>query len=167
MLKQYQNWAPTPQDVRGLSCDDRQDWYVAPVIRTRDSLALERANFDAAYRSLVAVDLQGEDHEVHRFGHWGPGWYEIILVRPNSRAYHEAVRLQASLQDYCALDEDLWSEYEWSDANEAWKHCYNDRQRIEYIRENRRDFEFHDFADLLGCVRGQYFCGDTTRMAGP
>ena len=33
------------------------------------------------------------------------------------------------------------------------------KRRINYIRENRSQFEFYNFEDLMCCVRGEYFAG--------
>ena len=37
---------------------------------------------------------------------------------------------------------------------------------VAYIRSHRNDFEFHGWQDLLACVRGTYFGGDTVSMVG-
>jgi hypothetical protein len=57
------------------------------------------------------------------------------------------------------LDEDDWSEREQEAADTIWRDCYDWHARIKYIREHRSQFEFHDYADMLGCVRSQYFVG--------
>lgn len=38
------------------------------------------------------------------------------------------------------------------------------RERVEYIRKHRSQFEFRDFADMLGCVRGKYFAGYASEL---
>lgn len=161
-MKTYATWCPTGADASGLALEDRQDWLVLPVIKTRDSGALERANFDAALASLP----KGDDHEIHRFGHWACGWFTIIIVRPGSPAADIAADVDDALSDYPILDDSLFSEYEQADADETWRECYRDADRVAYIRKHRSEFEFHSFADLLGCARGRYFCGLTSRMAG-
>jgi hypothetical protein len=82
-MQTYSQYRPTGFDSRGLGLPDRQDWLVLPVIQTRDSGPLEQSNFASA---LKAVGGESETVEVHRFGHWGPGWFEIIIVAPGSEA---------------------------------------------------------------------------------
>ena len=110
-MQQYKEFQPTCFDFRGIGLEDRQDWYVAPVSQTRDSEALELSNFAVVLKSLEEADT-GEDVEVHRFGHWGPGWFEIILVRPDTPAYKEAQDWEAALADYPVADDMHYSELE-------------------------------------------------------
>lgn len=49
-------------------------------------------------------------------------------------------------------------------AQEVWRTCYSDAERIDYIREHRSQFEFRSFADMLGCVRGRYFAGYASEL---
>lgn len=160
-METYSQFAPTAFDPAGAFLEDRQDWLVAPVGRTRDSECLDESNFHAA---LEALGGESEDVEVHRFGHWGPGWFEIILIRPGSPAESIAVDVEKRLEDYPVLAEDDYSEREAEEANRVWSDCYNVRERIKYIRDNRRQFEFRDLADMLGCVRGNYFAGYASEL---
>jgi len=76
----------------GAFLPERADWLVVPVIKTRDSGPLATSNFECAWSRIedasVADDLQS--CESHSFNHWGPGWFEVILVRPaaNARRKH-------------------------------------------------------------------------------
>jgi hypothetical protein len=169
----YSKYRPTGYDTAGLNCDDQQDWLVAPVGQNRDSDALDRSNFAVALRmldrSVGPSDSTGEvdndgDHEVHRFGHWACGWFEIILVRPGSRAAELMADAEARLADYPILCEDHFSDVEREDADEAWRNCYQPVDRIAYIRRNRNQFEFRTLGDILGCVRGHYFAGDAAEL---
>lgn len=158
-LLKYSEYRPTRFDTRGLGCDDRQDWLVAPCAQTRDSDCLESSNFATLDHALTEVDPSGDDHETHRFGHWGPGWIEIILVRPGSKAAGVAQECADALVDYPVLDDDDFSERETEEANHVWADCYSVKERIAYIREHQNQFEAHSLADLLSCVRGRYFLG--------
>lgn len=120
-LKKYSEWAPTPGDVKGLNYPNQQDWLVLPVIQTRDSGCLERANFQAAEESLLEIDLQYETWQKVNFRHWGPGWFEILLVKPNTSAYKLAIDICQKLDDYPILDENLLSELELEFENESWE----------------------------------------------
>lgn len=161
---EYSKWAPTQFDTKGLNLEDRQDWLVCPVIRTRDSDTLERSNFEVMQNILREVDSEEDNWEVHRFGHWGPGWFEIILVRPDTECMSRAQEAEDSLCSYSVLCDEHFSQLEHEDAQETWKNCYTDKERIEYIEDHRRDFEFSSLEEMMSCVRGKVFCGSVSDM---
>lgn len=112
----YSEFRPTAFDARGLGCEDRQDWHVAPVTHTRDTAsALDRSNWDAQLRMLGG---ESETVEVHRFGHWGPGWIEIVLVHPDRAA--EVEEIEGALTSYPSLDDSAMSALEYEDEIEGW-----------------------------------------------
>lgn len=138
-MQRYKDHSPTQFDTKGLCADrmgfdeddsNRAEWFVLPVIQTRDSGPFEVSNFTAAENMLLAGDPKGCDHENHRFGHWGPGWFEILIVRPGTWCETEGACIEASLENYPLLDEDDFSEREWEGACEIWRVCYNLRERI-------------------------------------
>jgi hypothetical protein len=120
-LKRYADWRPSQFDTPGLKCPDQQDWYVGPCIRTRDSDALERANFDELIARLRKVGTEDEDFIIGEFGHWACGWFQIAIIRPDTKAAEIAETCRHKLADiYPCLSDDRWSEYEWNDASESW-----------------------------------------------
>lgn len=131
--------------------------YRAGVGQHRDSDDLEQSNF-----AVMLADLGGESDTVLvvREGHWAVGWVEWIAIhQDDGAALKIADENVARLAGYPALNEDDWCEREYEHAAEIWRDCYSASERIEYIRKNRDQFEFSDYADLLGCVRGHYFAG--------
>ena len=125
-LPRYGDWAPTGFDVKGLGCPDQQDWLVCPVTYHRDSAGtldgeLDISNFESFKAALEEVDPDEEDFEVHNFGHWGHGWFTIILVRPDTKAWETACELTCALADYPILDEMAHSEREYEVMHEAWE----------------------------------------------
>lgn len=114
----FKDWAPTQFDAKGLGLDDRQDWIVAPVVQTRDSGTLERSNFEVVEKGLDAKQGQVE---LHRFGHWGPGWYEILLVEPNTEAAEACIEWEAALADYSVACEEHFSRLEYEEVCENWE----------------------------------------------
>lgn len=183
LLKRYRSWKPTQFDACGLALEDRQDWFVAPVIRTRDSGVLEESNFAVVKRELekankesleerlrvtddprrVESEDDSDDYEVHRFGHWGPGWFEIILVRPESKCAQVAAEFACALSDYPIADEEHHSQAEHEEANELWKGL-STKERLDYIHKHRSQFEFRDLSEVAACVRGKYFCGYASEL---
>jgi hypothetical protein len=124
----YREFQPTGFDACGLSLPDRQDWLVAPCSRTRDSGCLDESNWRVQQRELDRLDEEGTEHEVHRFGHWGPGWFELILVRPDTACAEWAQRAEESLSDYLVLDESDFSDLEYETARRVWRSMrYRDR----------------------------------------
>lgn len=162
MSRTYATFQPTGFDSRANfvahdseAIDSIQSWLVGPS-RTRDSDCLEESNFAVILKDLGG---EGDNVQVHRFGHWACGWYELILIRPETPEAASWAEWETALDDYPVADEDDFSEREQDAADETWRHCYSDAQRVGYIRDNRSQFEFHSFADMLGCVRGNYFAG--------
>jgi hypothetical protein len=162
-METYSNYSPSAYDTEGLGLPERQDWYVVPCARNRESNCLAESNF--AY-ALEAMGGEGDNVEIHRFGHWTCGWFEIIIVRPNTNAYAAAREIEESLEDYSILDEEDYDKRQMEEAHSVWKDGYTDAQRLNYIRKHKYDFEFHNFTDLLSCVRGNYFAGSVSELLG-
>jgi len=154
-----------------------QDYYSAGVGRSRDSDALERANFDAMLKALGGeqTDPEREDPDdegaalslvrIVRENHWAVGWVEWIAIHESSEEnLRLADSIKAALDDYPVVDEHLFSEYETEEANTVWRDCYRTKERVEYIRKHRSQFEFRGFADMLGCLRGNYFAGEASEL---
>jgi hypothetical protein len=111
----YADFRPTSFDGH-LPVDDREDWIVVPCSRTRDSGVLDESNFASA---LAGLGGESGTVEVHRSGHWGPGWFEIILVDPARAA--EVAEIEMALAGYPVLDGDDLSRREVKAEEEAWR----------------------------------------------
>lgn len=170
----YAEYAPTGFDSRGAFLPDRADWLVAPVIQTRDSGPLELSNFAAALEMLGG---ESDSVEVHRFGHWGPGWFELILVDPTDTARVEILSsLRESLENYPVLDDEDFSRREWEDYEEGWE-SYG---REDFIEMLAKRFDLSDRAvDVLdnapsealreffqeGVSSGEYYIGESSGVS--
>ena len=134
----------------------------------RDSDALERANFDAGLKAVGGEHTREDDVEliaVIEESHWAVGWVRWIAIHESqTEALTKASAILDALDDYPVVDEELWSEYEQEEAEQVWTNCFNVKERIAYIRKHRSEFELRNFADLLGCVRGQYFAGYASEL---
>ena len=133
------------------------------LTRNRDSNVLAESNFETALEMLGG---ESENVQINRFGHWACGWWESLSVKPGTPQFEIAKQIERSLSEYPVLDEEDWSNREQDSANETWRFCYTERERIRYIRDHRNQFDFNDFADLRAVIRGQYFNGYASELIG-
>lgn len=154
-LPRYDTWAPTPFDTKGLcSGDIPADWRVLPTSQTRDSECLSRSNFDTVLELLASVNE--DSWRVDRFGHWGPGWFEVILISPaDEQALEIAGNIVARLENYPSLDDDKLSEMELDEARESWRNWYPPEERADLIREHSREAHWRTFAGLRAALKGE------------
>jgi hypothetical protein len=103
-MKRYKEFKPTAFD-RHIELEDRNDWFVL-CGRNRDSEPLYESNFRVACDSLGLDEGDTENAEVAHFTHWANGWFEIILVRPNSKEEELAKEMHERLEEDGVLDED-------------------------------------------------------------
>ncbi len=138
-MQQFKEFRPTPFDSAGLNAGDQGNWLIL-LGHNRDSKIWEESNFDYAVKTLKAISPEaGENEEgsiegdwqIHRFGHWACGWLEILIVRPGSPAHDAAVKMRADLERYPLLDEDDFSDREYTAKGEYWEGCdYEDRKAL-------------------------------------
>jgi len=143
------------------------DYYDAGVDQTRDSDALERANFRAMLSALGFDDNENAPDDcplvddeptrvIVRKNHWAVGWVEWIAVHhTDTEGLRIANEQAARLQDYPVLDEGLWSEYENTECAEIWERCFDWRERAAYLREHVSDLS-GKFRELLSAARGEW-----------
>lgn len=138
---------------------DRGNWLIVLAVH-RDSDCLTRSNFEVATKMLEA-----EGCAIERFNHWAVGWIDYLIINPECKDLVAiAERIRERIDDYPVLDEFHYSNLEQQEAQEIWSSCYRPKERVEYIRKHRSQFEFHGFQDLLGCVRGKYFAGYASEL---
>ncbi len=128
-MRKYKDFQPTGFDPKGLNADSTGigEYYVV-LGRNRDSNVLAESNFAHALREIGGED--GEHVQVHRFGHWANGWFDLILV--DDTKLEAAEEIQNAIEDYCVLDDADFSEREYKSAHEYWKHC-GTRERIKWL----------------------------------
>jgi hypothetical protein len=151
------------------------DYYVF-LGRNRDSDCLTNSNFDWALKTVQAVaskeSVPGDPDEsatvqVVSENHWAVGWVEWIAIHESDKAaLAEAERICERLENYPVLDEEDFYRRETEQADRIWADCYNSKERVEYIRNHRSQFEFRSFSDLIGCIRGHYFAGYANELIG-
>ena len=131
ILTRYRDFQPTGFDVKGIGLRDQQDWLIAPCMHTRDSDLLDESNWDCQLREL---GYGSDTVQVHRFGHWGPGWFELVLISPDDeKAVKVAEEIACALSTYPVLDDSDYSERE----------CYAAEDEAESIATNL-DYESFD-----------------------
>ena len=138
------------------------DNFVHLISITRDSDCLSESNWACALKMLGG---ESETIVIHRIGHWACGWVDMLFVDTNdTEKLALAEEIYNKIEDYPILNEDHFSEVEEEEANRIWQDCYKPQDRIDYIRENRNQFEFRSVADLMSCVRGDYFAGYASEL---
>jgi hypothetical protein len=95
----------TLRNMPGGYGHEHAEWLIGPVGQHRDSDAIERSNFEVTTTRLNEIDPEGNDHEVHHFGHFAVGWVEEIATRPGSPCAALADDIRAQLEGYAILDE--------------------------------------------------------------
>lgn len=84
--------------------------WVVSVGTNRDADVLTEANYKAALESFGG---ESETVVIRRFGHWGCGWFEVIMIDPTDRkALETAYDISKALENYPVLDDSLYSELE-------------------------------------------------------
>lgn len=133
----YAQFCPSGCDARGLGLPNRQEWLVVPVGTNRDADALQRSNWAVVTADLEkqpATSYDDPDVEIHRFGHWACGWFEVALVRPGSPAAEAAERWECALSDYQVADENHFSDLEHTETMTYWGQMRLDERRAECER---------------------------------
>lgn len=138
-MQTYSKFRPTAFDSAGICLPDRQDWLVLDVSRNRDSGPLAESNFDTALNMLGG---ESDSVEVHRFGHWGPGWFELILIKPGTDQVKTGEEIESSLEDYPVLDDEDHSRREYEEYCESW----DSWGRCDYVEQITKEL-FSQYAD--------------------
>lgn len=134
-MQTYKDFQPTSFDSKGLNGDQEgiSAWFVLPTGRNRDSDCLAESNFHSA---LKALGGESETVQVHRFGHWACGWFEIIVVAPDTPAAEKAEEIVDALEDYPIVSEADFSEREWEAKAAYWRACQI-AERVELCQKAR------------------------------
>ena len=156
-MQTYSEYSPTGFDAKGLALPDKQDWLVV-IGRNRDSDCLANSNFDCALKSLGG---ESDDCKIHSFNHWACGWLEIVIVRPDTACARIAEEIENSLSDYPVLDDEDYSQREWTMASDYW--CgMRPRERIQWAVDARKRYHWLSKANVIRYARMSYhtLCND-------
>ena len=160
-LQTYDDFQPTGFDVKGLSSDAIGPARILLSVN-RDSGCLDQSNFDYA---LAALGGESDHVQIHRFGHWGCGWFDLLLIMETAtdETKEIAADIACRLADYPVLDDGDLGAREQGEANAIWE-MYSTTERIDYIRRNRSQFESCNYQDLIANCRGTYFSGYASEL---
>lgn len=107
------------------------DWFVV-LDQNRDSESLTRSNFICM---LQALGGETETVKVIRERHWAVGWIEWIGVhKDDTKALKIADQIMHDLDAYPVVNEDHWSELEWTEAHNYWE-SMSLRERMQWCRD--------------------------------
>jgi hypothetical protein len=151
---------------------ERPDWLVCATLN-RDSSVLARSNYRCFIKLLGGKGTEGakgsteisENVAIEEASHWACGWLQYLIINPACKELIElAEAAHERLHNYPVLDDDDFSALETEEANQIWRDCYNAKERANYVRKYRSQFEFHNLPDMLHCLRGKYFCGYASEL---
>lgn len=108
-IDSYSNFMGDPEEYKDL--------YVL-LSRSRDSDILTESNFDCALESLGG---ESDNVQVHRFGHWACGWFELLMIKGNTKEFNKAEEIEGSLENYPVLNDSDCFEREWDAKTEYWQ----------------------------------------------
>jgi len=116
-------------------------YYSAGVGQSRDSDTLERSNFACMLQALGGEDSD-ETIIVARESHWAVGWIEWIAIhQDNETALQIADKIKGELADYPAINDDHWSELEWTEAADYWE-SLPPREKVRMAMDERRRYHW-------------------------
>ena len=127
------------------------EYYSAGLGQSRDSDALERANFAAMLRALGG---ESDTVIVVRENHWAVGWVEWIAIHESdAKSIAIAVEANRAMEDYPVLDDELFIQFEDEDCCNTWE-VMSWRGRLEYLRAHC--YSTPKFRTALAAVRGEW-----------
>jgi len=155
-LIDFLNEAPSYQiHFEGMENPDA-DWLIV-YQKNNDPSIYDSVNFEVALKMLG-----GESEDVNTMQ---LGFLNLLCVRENSEKMKIAKEILTILDsEWPYLDDDLYSEREDELAQFLWQQAYNYKERIDYIRKHRSEFEFANLSDLISQVRGVYFGGNSFEL---
>ena len=165
-LQTFGEFQPTQFDRKGKGADfENRDWLVSSIQLNRDSGLIEKSNWLTLIDDLGALEPEGGQHwEIHRFGHWVCGWFEKVVLNPNSRdsrVLDQALKLESALQDYPILSEDrlerlqLESFNDWVD-DMGVSEVYNKIENDDVLSPFYNQFKDSDIIYALNECRWEY-----------
>lgn len=153
MIEQLTRWT-RPESYAGASW---YEYYSAGFGQSRGCDCLTESNFAVA---LKALGGESDTVRVVHERHWLVGWVEWIAIHESdTKSQAIALELRNRHEAYPVLDEDDFSQREHEEASRIWRECYDDAERIQFMRDHLIDHHFESFTELRQHVRGEFFAG--------
>lgn len=134
----YCEFKPTSFD-RHITLENREDWLVMPVSINRDTESCVTLSNWQVCQDMM--DKDNIEYEIHNFGHWACGWFEILIVHPDSQDFVEEI--EGLLSEYPILNDEHHSNMELEKDDQAWE-SYGYRDFISgYDHASSNEIEEH------------------------
>lgn len=138
------------------------DWLIVHEYWTCNDNALDRANHDA-----ILDRLPPNSYRIQRSRVQVSGEIVRIVIDPHHPSAASIARdILAELEDYPILDDDLHSEYEYEDAEHVWSECFNDHERLEWLRDHQPLNPSLPLSFVLAAARGDASCASALDTSG-
>jgi hypothetical protein len=103
------------------------------------------------------------EYELHNFGHWACGWFEILIVHPDSQDFVEEI--ENLLDQYPILNDDHHSNMEIEKEDQSWSEYgfrdflsgYNDiasNETEEHIVTLLENMDKEELRSIFDCLDG-------------
>jgi hypothetical protein len=156
----YSGFKPTGFDNH-IQIEDRENWHIMPISINRDTEScITLSNWQVCQDMMNKANIE---YEVHNFGHWACGWFEILLVSPDSQDFVEEI--ENLLSQYPILNDDHHSNMEIEKDDQAWESYgyrdflsgYNDiasNETEEHIVTLLEDMGKDELRSIFDCLDG-------------
>lgn len=131
---------PSDFGYRGDNEELFETWSLGPIIETRDSDLLTRANRVALMRYLESDPSLADDYSIVGASHWACGWVDHLSFRvldsegKQTRIARVLAQWFDGLRDYPVADESLWSEMEFEEFSRFFDSAMDEAQdRLEVV----------------------------------
>lgn len=139
---------PSDFGYRGDNEELFETWSLGPVIETRDSDLLTKANRAALMRHLESDPSLADDYSIVGASHWACGWVDHLSFRvldsegKQTRIARVLAEWFDGLRDYPCADDSLYSEMEYDEIARSFESAVKEA-------ENRLDVIFTNEAALF------------------
>ena len=148
-MSSLETWKPTDNYIGSTEIEG---YLVAPVSQSRDADILDESNFSIVWKTLEKLSTDKYPVDIHHFGDWMCGWFDLILIHPkNQLAISAAENFKSGMEDYPILDEHDYTERE----HELFGAAYEDYGKSELRESIENEIDIEDYPDFIdeGCLK--------------
>jgi hypothetical protein len=156
----YSEFKPTGFDNH-IQIEDRENWHIMPISINRDTeCCVTLSNWQVCQDMMNKANIE---YELHNFGHWACGWFEILIVHPDSQDFVEEI--ENLLDQYPILNDDHHSNMEIEKEDQSWSEYgfrdflsgYNDiasNETEEHIVTLLENMDKEELRSIFDCLDG-------------